>query len=113
MQESDSSGVVTFATIFPGCYSGRVPHIHFEIDPSLAKATSAANKIKTSQLAFPNATSAEAYTATGYSTSVTNLSRISFATDNVFSDGTSLQMASVTGTVSIGYAATLTVGVSV
>jgi hypothetical protein len=32
---------------------------------------------------------------TGYSTSVSNFARISFATDNVFSDGYSLQMATV------------------
>lgn len=113
VQESDSSGMVSFTTIFPGCYSGRVPHIHFEVYPSLARATSAANKIKTSQIAFPNATSAEAYTATGYSASVNNFARISFATDNVFSDGTSLQMATMTGTVSTGFVATLTVGVAV
>ncbi|HYD60920.1 MAG TPA: intradiol ring-cleavage dioxygenase [Noviherbaspirillum sp.] len=113
VQETDSSGMLTFTTIFPGCYSGRVPHIHFEVYPSLAKATSSSNKIKTSQLSFPNSVSTDAYTATGYSSSVTNLSRISFATDNVFSDGTSLQMATVTGSVSAGFVATLTVGVTV
>ncbi len=112
VQEADSSGMVTFTTIFPGCYAGRMPHIHFEVYPSLAKATSAANRIKTSQLGFPTAMLSEAYAATGYSTSVRNLSQISYATDNVFSDGTSLQIAAVTGSVAQGYVATLTVGVS-
>ena len=28
-----------FTTIFPACYAGRWPHIHFEVYPSLAKAT--------------------------------------------------------------------------
>ena len=112
VQEADSEGYVTFTTIFPGCYDGRMPHVHFEVYPTLAKATSAANRIKTSQFAFPNAIASEAYTSSGYSKSVSNLSRISFATDNVFSDGTTLQMADVTGTASQGYTATLTVGVS-
>lgn len=113
VQETDTNGVVSFTTIFPGCYSGRMPHIHFEIYPSLAKATSASNKIKTSQLSFPLATMKEAYTASGYSTSVTNLAAISFATDNVFSDGTSLQIAEVSGSVALGYTATLVVGIAV
>ena len=112
VQETDSTGSVTFTTIFPGCYSGRMTHAHFEVYPSLAKATSSANKIKTSQLTFPMDVLNEAYTATGYSNSVTNLSKISYATDNVFSDGTSLQMSNVTGSMSTGYVATLTVGIA-
>ncbi|MFZ6845570.1 intradiol ring-cleavage dioxygenase [Undibacterium sp. RuTC16W] len=113
VQETDSSGNVTFTTIFPGCYDGRIPHVHFEIYPSLAKANSASNKINTSQFTFPMATLNEAYQSTGYSASVTNLAKISYATDNVFSDGTSLQMVSVTGSAALGYVVTLTVGVSV
>jgi protocatechuate 3,4-dioxygenase beta subunit len=58
VQETDSSNL-TFTTIYPGCYSGRVPHVHFEVYPSLAKATSASNRIKTSQFTFPVATSQE------------------------------------------------------
>ena len=112
VQEADSEGYVTFTTIFPGCYDGRMPHVHFEVYPTLAKSTSAANRVKTSQFAFPLAITNEAYTSSGYASSVSNLARISFATDNVFSDGTALQMASVTGTASQGYSATLTVGVS-
>ena len=112
VQEADSQGVVAFQTIFPGCYDGRMPHVHFEVYPTLAKATNAANRIKTSQFAFPLATLSEAYAASGYAASVANLARISYATDNVFSDGTALQMASVTGNAAQGYVATLTVGVS-
>lgn len=112
VQEADSTGTVTFTTIFPGCYSGRMPHIHFEVYPSLAKATSAANRIKTSQFTFPMATLNEAYATTAYSTSSRNLASMSYATDNVFSDGTSLQMASVSGDPVNGYVVTLTIGVS-
>ncbi|WP_343733210.1 intradiol ring-cleavage dioxygenase [Duganella sp.] len=112
VQETDSSGNLSFTTIYPGCYSGRVPHVHFEVYPSLAKATSASNRIKTSQFTFPVATSQEAYATTGYSNSVKNLAAISFATDNIFSDGYSLQMATITGNATDGYVATLTVAVS-
>jgi len=112
VQETDNNGNVSFTTIFPGCYDGRMPHVHFEIYPSLAKVSSANNKVKTSQFTFPMATLNEAYQATGYTNSVRNLSRITYATDNVFSDGTSLQMVSVTGNATMGYVVTLTVGIS-
>jgi protocatechuate 3,4-dioxygenase beta subunit len=48
VQEADANGQVSFASIFPGCYSGRWPHIHFEVYPSVAAATKASNKIATS-----------------------------------------------------------------
>lgn len=112
VQEADSNGNVSFTTIFPGCYSGRVPHVHFEVYPSLAKATSASNRIKTSQFTFPVATCNEVYATTGYSASVKNMASISLSTDNVFSDGYALQMVSITGNTTDGYVATLTVAVS-
>ena len=112
VQETDSTGNLAFTTIFPGCYAGRMPHVHFEVYPSLAKAASAANRIKTSQFTFPMATLNEVYAASGYTASVRNLAQISYATDNVFSDGTSLQMATVTGNATDGYVVTLTVAVN-
>ena len=36
---TDASGQVKFTTIYPACYSGRYPHIHFEIYPGLSSAT--------------------------------------------------------------------------
>jgi protocatechuate 3,4-dioxygenase beta subunit len=113
VQETASDGTVTFTTIFPGCYDGRMPHIHFEVYRNTSTALSYTNKLKTSQLGFPAAPCNEVYATTGYSASVANFARISFATDNVFSDGTSLQIASVTGNTTDGYVATLTVGISV
>ncbi len=112
VQETSASGVATFQSIFPGCYAGRMPHIHFEVYRNLASATRGSNSIRTSQLAFPTAVCQQVYTADGYSASVRNLSQITFATDNVFSDGVSLQTATVTGDNSAGYVAKLRVGVS-
>ncbi|WP_215404544.1 intradiol ring-cleavage dioxygenase [Janthinobacterium sp. JC611] len=112
VQETDSAGNLVFTTIFPGCYAGRMPHVHFEVYPSLAKAASAANRLKTSQFTFPMATLSEAYTASGYTASVRNLAQMSYATDNVFADGTSLQMATVMGNATDGYVATLLIAVN-
>ena len=111
VQQTDANGKVTFTSIFPACYPGRWPHIHFEVYPSLAMATTAANKIATSQIALPKATCDEVYATSGYSASVTNLSRVSLATDGIFSDGYSLELATITGAVATGLTATLTVGV--
>ena len=53
VQAADDNGLVTFQSIFPACYSGRWPHIHFEVYPSLEMATDENNKIATSQVALP------------------------------------------------------------
>jgi protocatechuate 3,4-dioxygenase beta subunit len=111
VQEADGTGSVTFKSIFPAAYSGRWPHIHFEVYPTLAGATSAGNKITTSQLALPEAVCKTVYAADGYSQSVHNLGRTSLTSDNVFRDGWTSQLATVTGSVSAGYVANLTVPV--
>ena len=111
VQEADDRGQVRFTTIFPACYSGRWPHIHFEVYPSLAKATNSANKIATSQMALPEATATAVYATNGYEQSVSNLSRVSLASDNVFSDGYDLQMPTVKGDPSSGYQLTFSCAV--
>jgi protocatechuate 3,4-dioxygenase beta subunit len=111
VQEADASGRVTFTSIYPGCYAGRWPHIHFEVYPSLSAATSVANKIATSQIALTKDASDLVYAGSGYDGSATNLSRITLATDNVFSDGASLELATVTGSVASGLTAMLTIAV--
>jgi protocatechuate 3,4-dioxygenase beta subunit len=103
VQETDDGGQAKFDTIFPACYSGRWPHIHFEVYPSLAKATNSSNKIATSQMALPEATAKASYATSGYEQSVRNLSRVSLNSDNVFSDGYDLQMPKVTGDKNNGY----------
>jgi protocatechuate 3,4-dioxygenase beta subunit len=113
VQTTDSSGTVSFTSIFPACYSGRWPHVHFEIYPSLAQATGPSNLIHTSQLALPKDVCSTVYATSGYSASVSNLAQVTLATDNVFSDGSSLQLATVTGSVTNGYTAQLTIGVDV
>lgn len=111
VQETDEDGVVEFVTIFPGCYAGRWPHVHFEVYPSLAQATRAANKVATSQLAFPKAPCAAVYAEDGYSNSAQNLDQISLGSDNVFSDGVDQQLATVSGSVEDGFVAELLVAI--
>lgn len=117
VQVTDTNGQVTFTTIFPGCYDGRWPHIHFEVYASLSTATSGRNAVLTSQLALPSATCSTVYNgATGYSTSISNFARITLASDNVFGDNTSAQLAqqtpTMTGSVTDGYVATAVIGIA-
>ena len=98
-------------TIFPACYSGRWPHIHFEVYPDVATATKAGTKLATSQIALPKDVSTQVYATTGYGQSVSNLSRVSLSTDMVFSDGADLETPTVTGSVTDGYVITMNVGV--
>ena len=79
VQAADSNGRVTFTSIYPGCYSGRWPHIHFEVYRSLSAATSVSNKIATSQIALPRAASDLAYASSGYTGSASNQSQITAA----------------------------------
>ncbi|MBC2907677.1 intradiol ring-cleavage dioxygenase [Streptomyces cupreus] len=111
VQETDDQGQVTFTTVFPGCYPGRWPHIHFEVYASLADATAATAITNTSQLAFPKDVCETVYRTDGYSESVSNLSRLSIETDTIFSDGHDQQLAAMKGGPEEGYTATLVVPV--
>ncbi|HTV17337.1 MAG TPA: intradiol ring-cleavage dioxygenase [Polyangiaceae bacterium] len=113
VQEADDDGVVTFTTIFPACYTGRWPHIHFEIYESLAAASSGQNAVKTSQLALPEEACDEVFDTSGYQASIQNLARLTLETDGIFRDGVTLQLASITGDVNSGYVATLDVAVAI
>ena len=87
VQETDAQGVATFTSIFPAAYSGRWPHIHFEVYPDLAAATGSGTKLATSQIALPEDACHLVYATDGYEASVANLARTSLATDMVFRDG--------------------------
>jgi protocatechuate 3,4-dioxygenase beta subunit len=113
VQAADDSGLVTFTSTFPACYSGRWPHIHFEVYPSLELATNEANKIATSQIALPKDACDAVYATDGYDQSVTNLTQVSLTSDNVFGDdGGAQQLGTVTGTVTDGFTVALTVPVN-
>ncbi|MBI4885132.1 MAG: hypothetical protein HY826_13875 [Actinobacteria bacterium] len=108
VQEADANGELTFVTIYPGCYSGRWPHMHFELFDSLEPA---APKLAISQLAMTEASATQAFATAGYEASVANFAGMTLAGDMVFADGAGLQTPTTTGDISNGFAATLTVAV--
>jgi len=112
VQETDSSGTVSFTSIYPACYSGRWPHIHFEVYDDVATAVASGPIVKTSQIALPDEANALVYATSGYEQSVRNASQISLQSDNVFGDDGGIhQIANMAGSVSAGYTASLTIGV--
>ncbi|KRF20637.1 3,4-dioxygenase subunit beta [Nocardioides sp. Soil797] len=112
VQVVDADGEVSFTTIVPGCYAGRWPHIHFEVYPDVDSATDVENVIATSQVAFPEETLTGVYELDTYAGSAQNLAGVgSVEDDGIFSDSVDLQMATVTGSLKKGYAASLAVGV--
>jgi len=109
VQIADASGLVRFTSIVPACYSGRWPHIHFEVYPDQASITDSANAIATSQVALPEDTCTAVYATTGYESSVRTLSQVTLDSDNVFGDdGGVSQLATVTGDVTSGFTVALT-----
>lgn len=112
VQVADAKGTVKFSSIFPACYSGRWPHIHFEVYPDQAAVTDVSTVIATSQVALPQDVCEQVYAQPGYEASVSNLARVSLQGDNVFGDdGGVSQLATVTGDVAGGYSVSLAVGV--
>ena len=111
VQAADADGKLSFTTTFPGAYSGRWPHIHFEVYKTAADAQKATGKLRTSQIALPEDACKLVYATSGYEQSVTNLAQTSLDSDMVFSDGHSLQMATVTGNVDDGMTIRLNVAV--
>lgn len=105
IQVSDSAGQVNFVTVYPGWYSGRITHIHFQVFvTSVLRATS--------QIAFPDAVNAAVYQTPLYVAKGQNRSVASNAADMVFSDGFESQLATVTpNTTTGGYDAAIVVGI--
>ena len=112
VQATDGAGVATFQSIFPACYSGRWPHIHFEVYTDLESATSEANKIATSQIALPKASCDLVYATAGYEASIQTLGQVSLQSDMVFGDdGAIHELGTMTGDVTSGMTVALTVPV--
>jgi protocatechuate 3,4-dioxygenase beta subunit len=112
VQETDVNGTVVFTSIYPACYSGRWPHIHFEVYQDLTTAVQSGPIVKTSQIALPPEANDAVYATSGYEQSVRNASQVSLQSDNVFGDdGGVHQIATMSGSVAQGYTASLTIGI--
>jgi protocatechuate 3,4-dioxygenase beta subunit len=107
VQATDGDGRVTFLTVYPGWYPGRITHVHFRV--YLGKRLQA-----TSQLAFPQDITTAVYKTPLYAAHGQNKSVTRFSEDNVFSDGPQHQMLSLArNSSSGGYDAALTVGIAI
>ena len=95
VQEADADGAREFTTIFPACYAGRWPHMHFEVYESLDRATSVHQQAAHLPARAPRGRLPTRSTATSTATSQRQQPRrgVSLDTDSVFSDGYSLQLA--------------------
>jgi len=117
VQVADEAGQVRFTTIFPGCYGGRYPHMHFQVFASLEEASTGRQALLTSQLALPAAECGTVFAdAQTYGKSMANLTRTSLARDFIFRDNSGAQMDAMTlamrGSPSTGYEASATVGLA-
>lgn len=97
-QVTDTAGTVQFTSIFPGWYSGRAPHIHVHIYSASGKS------LLVTQIAFPYDMTNTVYT-TGQSFGYNKGAQDTLnERDNVFSDGFSTEMATLSGSNAAGYA---------
>ncbi|MES2689950.1 MAG: T9SS type A sorting domain-containing protein [Bacteroidota bacterium] len=87
-QMTDAGGEVEFTTIFPGWYTGRICHIHFQVYVSSVYRA-------VSQLTFPAETKNTLY-AENTSLYTKGSDPMTVATDNIFSDGYNYQVATLT-----------------
>ncbi|NGP17999.1 dioxygenase family protein [Devosia aurantiaca] len=113
---ADADGKVRFTTIFPGCYDGRWPHMHFEVFESVEAAISGEASVLTAQIAMPEAESAALYAADSrYSNGAENLTHVSLTSDMVFSDNSAEALAqqtmTVAGDAASGYAGSVVIAV--
>jgi protocatechuate 3,4-dioxygenase beta subunit len=107
-QIADANGQVQFTTIYPGWYSGRTIHIHVRVR-TYSGATVLGNFV--SQIFFDDSISNVVLAQAAYSRSTARDTVNS--SDMVYNVANQTRMlASVTGSVDAGYAATITMGVS-
>ena len=100
---ADRQGRLRFTTVFPGCYRGRWPHVHFEVFDSPERAITGRAARLTSQFAFPEDVSRKVYAdTTTYPGSTRNLAALSYPRDVVFRRATAAerkaQMSQITRT---------------
>jgi protocatechuate 3,4-dioxygenase beta subunit len=109
-QTTNSEGLVSFTSIFPGWYTSRATHIHVHIYDS------SGTSLLITQIAFPEGTNSavslvNAATSYGYTKGMTGYTYN--ANDNVFSDDSAgLELSTVEGSVDGGYTLTHTIYVN-
>ncbi|PSR52032.1 intradiol ring-cleavage dioxygenase [Adhaeribacter arboris] len=104
-QVTDANGLVTFTTIFPGWYNGRATHIHVHI------YNAGGTSLKVTQIAFPEGSGTALAAVNGYNKGLSGYTYN--AKDNVFSDDSAgVQIATVTGNTTDGFALAIQLNVA-
>lgn len=108
-QVTDTNGQVAFTSIFPGWYNGRATHIHVHIYDETGSS------LLVTQIAFPESTNSavvqvNSATAYGYTKGMNGYTYNS--NDNVFSDGVTNEMSTITGSISGGFTLSHTIFVN-
>ncbi|MVN74811.1 hypothetical protein GO988_00570 [Hymenobacter sp. HMF4947] len=110
IQRTDAHGQVTFESIYPGWYEGRITHIHFEV--FIGK-----KKVLISQVAFPDAINAAVYAKPPYNKHGNNTSVVANAADHVFGESSTVLAHTllhiVPDAATGGYIGTYTIGLPV
>ena len=100
-QTTDSNGLVSFTSIFPGWYVSRATHIHVHI------YTESGTSLLVTQIAFPEGADSAVYNVNVNGSSYGYTQGMNGYTyndeDNVFSDGVDTEMATVEGSLAGGY----------
>ncbi|GGE54663.1 hypothetical protein GCM10011413_21260 [Pedobacter psychrotolerans] len=95
-QTTNTDGLVTFTSIFPGWYSGRATHIHVHV------YNTAGISLSITQIAFPEGSGTALALVNGYSKGMSGYTYNN--ADNVFSDDkTGVEIATVTGSLTAGF----------
>jgi protocatechuate 3,4-dioxygenase beta subunit len=108
-QWTDSSGQVTFTTIYPGWYSGRTVHIHVKVrifDSSGNVTTEA-----TTQLFFSDSTSDAVYSANSAYSRSGSRDTLNSA-DNIYASESPSLLVSLSGSASTSYTGTISIGIA-
>lgn len=104
-QTTDSTGTVTFTTIFPGWYSGRATHIHVHI------YSASGTSLKVTQIAFPEGANTALVAVNGYTKGMTGYTYNK--NDGIFSDDTAgIEIATVTGNTTDGFALSINLAIN-
>lgn len=103
-QTTNSAGLVSFTSIFPGWYSGRATHIHVHV------YNASGTSLKVTQIAFPEGTGTAVAAVNGYTKGLSGYTYNK--SDNVFSDDTAgIEIATVTGSTTAGFVLTMNIAV--
>jgi protocatechuate 3,4-dioxygenase beta subunit len=114
---TDSSGVASLTTIYPGWYRGRCVHIHVKVHTGVTLTSDGSfeggRELHTGQLFFGESITTQVATLTPYSTNT--VPRTTLAQDGIYDDGGAssglLTLTALGGSPSAGYTGTLTLGV--